>query len=292
MFFTGSSAYIILFVFTLISPFAYLVFINISKPEFSIDFKLPKSIEKEENTECKFTINNLKRLFFPKIKYNLIIRNPVTKEQSVINFSDFVLPKSSNENKFSFISSFCGTVSFKIEKIRIYDLFGIVYKTVSLNKCVYITVLPEITQTHSTITSSSNTEFYEFETTKRGNDLYNISYLREYQKGDSLKQIHYKLSAKNDNYIVKQGVDNEQKTAQLVFDNFVEKELTPMQSNSKVEEFISICFALIEKNIKLQISTFINNKITSFEINSEDDLFSAVPEILKVEFIVANSVFK
>ena len=291
MLFTGNLALFVIFAFTLLFPFAYIVFISIVKPEFTISFSMPKNVRKEEQTKCSLILNNKRKILYPNVKLTLNIKNPITKEQSVLKFDNSVLPKGSVKNSFDFKSSFCGTVSFSVESIKVYDLFGIAFRKIECKKCDYITVLPEIFTTDFSSEYFDSNNFDELETEKIGNDLYNISYMREYQKGDSIKRIHHKLSAKLDELIVKQGVENEQKKARIVFDSFLNKELTAKQADKKAEEFISKCFAFVENNVKLEILVYINGKITTFEIETEDDLYSAVPEILKVEFVVGKSVF-
>ena len=289
--FTGGLAFLILFILTLLSPFTHLVLISIVNKKFTVSFDMPKRIKKNQIANCKLVLKNGNRLFYPNIKTKLTIKNPVTNEQSVLIFSNSVMPNGKLENTFNFESSFCGTVSILVESIKIYDLFGIVFRTLECKTQDYLTVLPEINIADYLSESEKFNQNNEFETQKNGKDLYNISHLREYQKGDNLNQIHHKLSAKYDELIVKQGSENEDKKTKIVFDNFVEKPLSAPLANQKVEDFLSKCFSLIKTNAKLEIVAFIYGKITSFEIECEDDFYSVVAEFLKIEFIVGKSVF-
>ena len=98
----------------------------------------------------------------------------------------------------------CGAFYYEVEKLRIYDLFGLFYVTPYKNRKTEILVKPlslrpdrlpdfESARTSKTVKSNSlESEIYD---------------IREFAQGDLLKSIHWKASAKRDMLLVREALE-------------------------------------------------------------------------------------
>jgi uncharacterized protein (DUF58 family) len=102
----------------------------------------------------------------------------------------------------------CGVYSVKIEKIHAWDFMHF-YATVKKEvKEKNISVLPErykavALKPDRFVIENSDTQ----ESTKKGSDYPEVKDVREYIPGDSLKNIHWKLSSKKETLMVKEHIN-------------------------------------------------------------------------------------
>lgn len=107
---------------------------------------------------------------------------------------------------FNISAVHCGTAEIYIKKILLRDyleIFSIPIKTSASGKSIS---LPVIYPIQSTVESApvSTDESTAFSPYKPGDDPSEIFALREYREGDSNNRIHWKLSSRSDDFIVKE----------------------------------------------------------------------------------------
>lgn len=98
-----------------------------------------------------------------------------------------------------------GMVVFHVKQISIYDYFHFVSITLPEDHLTQIPVLPareEITPPEETSADDGEEEIEDY--TSHGMPSTDIKEIREYRPGDKLQRIHWKLSAKLDELVVKE----------------------------------------------------------------------------------------
>ncbi|MDO4309054.1 MAG: DUF58 domain-containing protein [Eubacteriales bacterium] len=102
----------------------------------------------------------------------------------------------------------CGLLGVALEEVRIYDYLGVFSSKLKINgRKKLVSVLPQI---HSLkleeelLVGGSTGETGEEVAAKAGSDTQEIFDTRFYQRGDTLRSIHWKLSAKEDDLLVKE----------------------------------------------------------------------------------------
>jgi hypothetical protein len=88
-----------------------------------------------------------------------------------------------------------GQFLFEIKYAEIYDYFGIFSMKIKMKKRRNITVLPEFTDMEVPLLQREVPAENEIDVEKRGQEPGELYDIREYQAGDSLKQIYWKRSA-------------------------------------------------------------------------------------------------
>lgn len=100
-----------------------------------------------------------------------------------------------------------GNYEISIRRMRIYDLSGLFYLSKRCKATANILVLPDFYPVEVRLTEAvrnfvGDAEIYD--TLRSGDDASEIFNLREFQNGDKMKNIHWKLSAKMDELIVRE----------------------------------------------------------------------------------------
>ena len=98
----------------------------------------------------------------------------------------------------------CGAYTYKLGKLRVYDLLGFFHFDINLNKDVELLVRP------SPEMPGYMPDMYGFKaknlrkSKKPNSEIYDI---RDYQLGDPVKTIHWKMSAKKEKLLVKESLE-------------------------------------------------------------------------------------
>ncbi len=109
-----------------------------------------------------------------------------------------------DEILFPLMSEHLGLLHIELKKIRITDWLGIMDFSKKLDDHTEISILPFSRVSVEPDLSVVNTGMTEMEESKKkGHDYSEVSEIREYQPGDKLQNIHWKLSAKKDELMVK-----------------------------------------------------------------------------------------
>ena len=198
-----------------------------------------------------------------------------------------VFCSAKSEAAANFTCSFknCGYTEVKAEKIYLTDFFGFIPFKVkgfasSEAKC---TVLPDtfdMTLVFDNMPIAiDDSESYSPD--KKGNDCSETFQLREYIPGDSIKQIHWKLSEKLDKVIVREASLPVQKSTLVFWDKYSENGLSPCESDSMAEVTASICRALTKAGTPFSLGWNENKNCFTENISSTEELIRAIPRILK-----------
>jgi len=100
-----------------------------------------------------------------------------------------------------------GSYSYSIDAITVRDLLGFISLKKTVDARTEVNVYPESTGSADMNMSDMSLGMTESEeTVKKGHDFSDVSDVREYIPGDKLMSIHWKLSAKKDDLMVKDRV--------------------------------------------------------------------------------------
>ena len=117
-----------------------------------------------------------------------------------------VQARNTQKVTFQLSSKFCGIVNIRTEYINIYDPMRLFRFRTAKKVGAAVSVMPEIHEIGGTVNFSDkiNEESNAFSEFQSGDDPSEIFDLREYNAGDKLNRIHWKLSSKRDDLIVKE----------------------------------------------------------------------------------------
>lgn len=140
-----------------------------------------------------------------KIRYK--VSAPFEEELPFIHTAAVPLGGRTSETvSLNFLPKHCGAVSVSIKSVRLRDLMGLTSVRKKIGFSTQITVLPAVLPVSAAIESNYvySAESNVFSREKPGDDPSEIFMLREYRDGDRHNLIHWKLSGRSENFIVRE----------------------------------------------------------------------------------------
>ena len=194
----------IFFWFIFLLPVVLLVYTLLSKHALSVSM-ISDSVTTEKNTPYtyEFRIDNRSILALPFIEAQVSIpqSNAVRCTERTVRLSMAPLTSYHMKNTVSF--RFRGTYDIGVKCFYVYDFFRIFRIRIDVENLTTVYVLPrrltlEETSAHSVSDDTARTVRSPLVV-----DKLEVSDIRDYRNGDSLKSIHWKLSSKSETFIVK-----------------------------------------------------------------------------------------
>ncbi|MBQ9982400.1 MAG: DUF58 domain-containing protein [Oscillospiraceae bacterium] len=254
---------------------------------FSISRKITATLTAEnatveKNVESKIIVNIVNKSIFPIscAVATLKITNTLTGEYQMLTT---MMPVSADNNqsiKFSVSYAHCGKVIVTLRKIKIYDYVKLFSKTIFLDVSQEVIVLPSLThispeiETH--LTGSSDND--EFSKSNPGDDCSEVFNVREYHYGDKINRIHWNLTTKLDELMVKEYSLPISSKIMILFEFCIDPadEAAFYKMDTVIETTMSLSYFMINNNISHTIRWYdkAHNMLQSMKITSTDD-FSA-----------------
>lgn len=181
-------------------------------------------------------------------------------------------PEEERKIKVSFCPAYTGFITISVKRAKIFDLFGLLPLPLH-KKQIYgeekILVLPEREEIFlddlNRITDIRQEQGFLDQGEK---DPPEIDQIREYQPGDALKNIHWKLTAKHDDLMIAERIV-EQSCSIVFFVDFAE------MTEDFMRRFYSISMELLEQDYSFYLVYYELNtmEITRYQILTEEDLY-------------------
>ncbi|MBE6859996.1 MAG: DUF58 domain-containing protein [Ruminococcus sp.] len=282
----GDFSLILLIIISVI-PIWMLVSLLIMKKKTSAKLYIQnKSVPKNEPFNVKLVIKN--DSIFSCAKAEAVVRytNLFNGETNEITIHFPIHSRNTENIIFQLKSKFCGVVDVKTGYIRIYDPLKIFNFRIAKNIGERIVVMPVSHEISGYITygENENDEGNIYSQYKSGDDPSEVFDLREYVGGDKINRIHWKLSCKKNEFIVKELSLPIDVSSVLFLDlHFSEKsEYTLPFFDTMLESLLSISEFLLT-NEKPHTLIVYNSMINDFEhvtITSFDELVAVLNKII------------
>ena len=184
--------------------------------------------------------------FFPvsKIRIEFNCENVVFETEFPTYIECSAARKSREKYQFPIESKYCGQINVEIYKIYIYDYFGLTKAEIRSHKdCMFYQYPKErsmdLYDVEGSLVSENDVNYKHV----KGNDISEILQIKEYMKGDSIKNIHWKMSAKMGKTMVKE-LDTPNDNSVMIFFDYAPKE--DRNTNQKlIEALASVSHELI-----------------------------------------------
>ena len=194
----------IFFWFIFLLPLVLLIYVLLAKNALSVSM-LSDSVTTEKNTPYtyEFRIDNHSPLALPFIEAQVSIpqSNAVRCTERTVRLS--MAPLSSYRMKNTVSFRFRGTYDIGVRCFYIYDFFRLFRVRVDVENLTTVYVLPRRMHLDETASHSISDDTARTVRSPLVVDKLEVSDIRDYRNGDSLKSIHWKLSSKSETFIVK-----------------------------------------------------------------------------------------
>lgn len=287
---------LMLFLFVLLMPVASWILFYISKNNFNVSLITKEmSVSKNDIIGLDIILENSSFVPISMVEITVSYKNELINKSNTFMISSSVRANNIQKLCAEIKSEYCGLINAKIIKVKIYDLLHLFSKKYnyskgnSMNKSVNLTVLPKITDL--SIEAGAH-NFIDYESdylskTQKGDDPSEVFDIHEYEPGDKLNRVHWKLSARTDELFVKDYSLPLNDSICLVFDsrfvsnNDIEASLSSF--DTCIEGVMSFSYYLCENEIPHRIITSDSVKYSydSRIISEHEDCYAAVNEIMK-----------
>ena len=194
----------IFFWFIFLLPFVLLAYVFFAKHALTVSM-MSDSVTTEKNTPYtyEFRIDNHSILSLPFIDARVSIpqSNSVRCTERTVRLS--MAPMASYHMKNTVSFRFRGTYDIGVRCFYIYDFFRIYRMRVDVENLTTVYVLPRRLTLDETSAHAVSDNTVRTVRSPLVVDKLEVSDIREYQSGDSLKSIHWKLSSKSETFVVK-----------------------------------------------------------------------------------------
>ncbi|WP_162611389.1 DUF58 domain-containing protein [Anaeromassilibacillus sp. An200] len=250
IFFRGYLSYLV-FLFLLILPVLSFVWLLLSFRFAGVRAQASKAaVEKKEPFSFMIRAKSSRLFPIPCLRVTIEISNALggETERELLSFP-FFAGEAVMEQPCR--SACCGKLSCTVRRARGLDFLRLFSLPVRVKESAAVFVLPSRTPAPAAVTENCLLpDFAELSLpTAPGNDPSDPFDVRSYQPGDPLSRIHWKLSAKQGEWIVREGGSSAERSIRFL----VECGSQLLENDCIMETFSRLAFLLVEHGIPAQV---------------------------------------
>lgn len=189
----------------------------------------------------------LKEAGFDGVKYHVTVKNNLSGEKSTKWLS--------GGSDFLYSVNLCGNYEFELVRIKLYDFSRLFYVTKRVKKYANVEVMPQ-------------TEMFD---------------VREFQNGDRLQSVHWKLSARTDELMVKENSLPKACAVAIVADLRGIKK--GRQADAFMKLLVSLSFSLMDQKCSHYVAWYDTaiNDIVRARVDDEEGFYIFLNSFLKIK---------
>lgn len=289
LFYILSDSYfaLLLLVMTIVLGFFLSAYMMYIKNKVQITLHTSGSVIKNERGSLFIKVKNKTIVPIAKVKCSLHIHNHITGETHHDVFDVAVNGKTTESITFNLESKHCGKIDIMLEEVQFYDFLGIFSALVEGRERTDLYVLPEsFPIAVNSIYRKLDEREHDFESQFKGIANHGeLTGIKEYAVGDNLKQVHWKLTSKFDEMIVKELSESTDHSLLILFETSIVDEREkddPDMADAVMEAYISVSHSLIDNEQVHRIGWFDHEikKIQIEDISSHDQITQLLPTLL------------
>lgn len=289
----GAMALMGLIVTVPVFMFVFLL-VQRTKVSVSVDSKNPlaekDAIDKPARAVITLSVENHSRLF-PVTKGIASVRyeNPFSGDKGKMKIRFSVDSGKKRDRRVPVVMYNCGNVAITVEKVRIYDYLSIFAWTIGKHFETHnVLVLPPMKEIYlgkDRWYNETSEDSDRFSLYKKGDDPSEIFNIRNYADGDKIQRIHWKLSSKTGELMVKEGSLPLTKEIHIFIDLCAkgEREERNHIVNLLIQGVYSIAMFMIERGIPQAYIWYDkkNGVIQEYSVEQEEQLYWMFQELFK-----------
>lgn len=242
----------------------------------------PVNLERGEIGVLRLSIENGTPLPLCLIAVRLHLVNQLTGQISVQRCRLSAAPRRTAVSEYQVSSAHCGRITIAARQCRIYDPFGLIGIPLDQTVAAALTVQPKSFIQTISITPDANcpddSETYAPDRT--GYDLTEVYALRDYYPGDSLRQIHWKLSGKLDKLVIREPSLPVRRSVLVFWERT--QTAAPEQTDAQADIVVTACRSLLEAGAQFTVcwNDADEQQCVSQPVRSIDELTGLLPRLL------------
>lgn len=243
----------------------------------------PSSLQKGTTVEVTLELRNPTRLPAPGLGCTVRVENRLNGQCIRQKLTLALPPKGQCARSLHLRADYAGTLRITLEKVRLYDWFGLLGLGCPCTAGAWAAVQPDTfpMEVFCGADSDPALDSEQYAQNRPGTDLTEIWQLRDYVPGDSPRQVHWKLSEKYDRLIVRDpGLPIERNV--LLFWERTGSGMSARDLDAQAEAVVSLCRALADMAIPFRLgwNDPEENRCQIREIPDMDTLAAVLPRLL------------
>ena len=163
--------------------------------------------EKNQEIPVRIQVRNVSRIPMIHFQIRIQVENTFTSERKTYYMTGVVGGRKMETMVLTLQEKNCGNLRITMDQCKIYDVLFLFRNTLKTKESQYVGILPECHLLPVEVTRRTR-EFLadaeEYSDRESGDDPSDIYQIREYREKDSIHDIHWKLSAKAEDLLVKE----------------------------------------------------------------------------------------
>lgn len=276
--------------------YAFILFITL---EFSLELKKGDNTgelnSEEENDTVKgdvlkftFTAYNKTHLFIPYLHVRFTKMYPILtglKPSSSIS----LLPGAAGTKEYELPCRYRGYYEIGVEQVEIEDFLGIVRFRGKIPYPFRVKVYPRILQIDNFPMRADMTSESALASEKHGEDITVVSDIKKYIIGDSVRKIHWKLTAKHNELMIKNFQPTSDQRNVVLLDlstSIYTQEIAAMVHDKLIEALVAVLWYGVANRIITSLTYYSSEAAGLVTINIRDmaDFYAAYDFLAGVNF--------
>lgn len=276
----GSSGALALAAALLVLPLGSLPIHLFLRKRLRVRVEAPAVVRKGDEGGVTICLENPTLLPALRIRCRVTTRNQLNGERCTRNVMTWAFPKGQRRTSLRLGSEYCGRIRISVEQVKLYDCFGLIGVPCGCSAEAHMTVQPDTFHIRVNLIpnpdSQEDSDTYSQE--RPGADLTETFQIREYVPGDSMRQIHWKLSGKFDRLIVRDPALPITRNV-LVFWERTGQSGSVKRTDAQAETVVSACRSLSDSGIQFTLgwNDTDSNVCVLHEICGMEDLVGVIP---------------
>lgn len=216
-----------LLVFLAVFPFLSIFLETYVLKRLTCSLKLPKKTALL-NAEADISVALKNPTWIPLLGCTVVLqaKNHFFPESETVQIQIPGIAKCTNVMSFPISSSLNGNIELTISKLIVHDMLHIVTRKRTISYCNELSILPIVTGEVPFLQNARINGMEAIQDFSSPAVSENMLDVREYQLGDRLQHIHWKLSAKRDNLLVKEFESNAEVSLCILLELWQDKSLS------------------------------------------------------------------
>lgn len=256
------------------------------KKHVKAELRIPTAhIEKNQEFVVEVLLQNTSVFPMPVIWVRLSCENEFTGEKIYLEERVMTDAKGEASLLLSLKSKYCGKMRITLEEIRVQDYLRLFSKKTPVQEISKeIIVLPKIHKISLNAITwvQDKQEGEEFSHARSGEDTAEVFDVHEYREGDTFQRVHWKLTAKAEEYLVKEYSLPIEQTILVFLDFYAEKEqVTQAQFDCFLEILASLSWSMAEQSLNHMILWYqeAEGQLSQIKIEEEQDVYYMLEQV-------------
>ena len=290
---TGSALLLGIAIAAVVLPLAGWLAVVLASRGVGVQLGSRTSATKGSAVALQVTFANESRFPVPHARVTVRVRNLLTGEAADVPVSASLPPRSTVSVPVELSSALCGRLECSVDRMRLFEVFRLFSRGVACQAERRLTVMPNLHEARlrDVYAASPLSDTTVFSPYVRGSDLSETFGLREYEQGDELKRIHWKLSEKIDKMIVRDASLPLDNALMMFWDKGVStrSEDSALAADTMAEVVLALMEQLVHAGVTFEISS---NDIPASRcvrafVTDENDIYEVIGQLLSAPFVPA-----